>query len=87
MAIVESLMIMIILLYFFFEKSRNHTHFINSLLVGLFIGLAILTKGPVGALIAGLVGFFYWAIKKDERQKHQIGLQSKSRRSLKTSLK
>jgi 4-amino-4-deoxy-L-arabinose transferase-like glycosyltransferase len=34
----------------------------NALIAGLFIGLAVLTKGPVGGLIWGLVVFFYWAI-------------------------
>lgn len=36
----------------------------QTLLSGLFIGLAILTKGPVGALLPGLTGLAYWALQR-----------------------
>lgn len=49
-------------IYFFFRtKIEPKKSMPNTLLAGLFIGLAILTKGPVGGLIWGLTVFFYWA--------------------------
>ncbi|GAB4320095.1 MAG: phospholipid carrier-dependent glycosyltransferase [Bacteroidales bacterium] len=38
--------------------------FYNSILSGIFIGLAVLTKGPVGLLIPGLVFGSYWVLKR-----------------------
>ncbi len=35
-----------------------------SLLAGIFTGLAVLTKGPVGLLLPALTGFVYWGFKK-----------------------
>jgi hypothetical protein len=40
-------------------KSRNY-----ALLTGFFLGLAVLTKGPVALLLAGLTFFVFWAIQK-----------------------
>jgi Dolichyl-phosphate-mannose-protein mannosyltransferase len=48
-------------IYFTFKaKIEPNRVWINTLLSGVFIGLSILTKGPVGGLIWGLVVFFYW---------------------------
>lgn len=47
-------------IYFFFRaKIEPKKSMPNTLLAGVFIGLAILTKGPVGGLIWGLTVFFY----------------------------
>lgn len=47
-------------IYFFFRaKIEPKKSMPNTLLAGIFIGLAILTKGPVGGLIWGLTVFFY----------------------------
>ena len=47
-------------IYFFFRaKIEPNKSMPNTLLAGVFIGLAILTKGPVGGLIWGLTVFFY----------------------------
>jgi 4-amino-4-deoxy-L-arabinose transferase-like glycosyltransferase len=40
-------------------KSRNY-----ALFTGLFLGLAVLTKGPVALLLVGVTFFVYWAIQK-----------------------
>ncbi|MFY7889865.1 MAG: ArnT family glycosyltransferase [Spirosomataceae bacterium] len=42
-------------------ESKNHTKW--TILSGLFIGLAILTKGPVGGLLWGLTIFVYWGLQ------------------------
>ncbi|WP_394996002.1 ArnT family glycosyltransferase [Emticicia sp.] len=50
-------------IYFsFLAKIEPKRILVNTLLSGIFIGLSILTKGPVGGLIWGLTMFFYWAI-------------------------
>ncbi len=50
-------------IYFsFLAKTEPKRLLINALLSGIFIGLSILTKGPVGGLIWGLTLFFYWVI-------------------------
>lgn len=52
-------------IYFFFRaKIEPKKSMPNTLLAGVFIGLAILTKGPVGGLIWGLTVFFYLAATK-----------------------
>lgn len=40
------------------------THNKNTILAGLFIGLAVLTKGPVGGLIWGLTVFLFWGFNR-----------------------
>jgi hypothetical protein len=56
---------------FFIYKSINDKpgskSFRNALLAGISIGLATLTKGPVGLLVAGLSTFVYWTIMKFKR--------------------
>ncbi|MFN3488509.1 MAG: ArnT family glycosyltransferase [Emticicia sp.] len=48
-------------IYFFFRaKTDLKKSMTNTLFAGIFIGLAILTKGPVGGLIWGLTVFFYF---------------------------
>jgi hypothetical protein len=50
-------------IYFIYRaKIEPNRQFFNALVPGIFIGLSILTKGPVGGLIWGLTVFFYWAI-------------------------
>lgn len=50
-------------IYFIFKaKAEPSREFINTLLSGIFIGLSILTKGPVGGLIWGLTVCFYWVV-------------------------
>lgn len=50
-------------IYFIFRvKVASQNQNLNALFSGIFIGLSILTKGPVGGLIWGLTVFFYWAI-------------------------
>ena len=52
-------------IYFFFRaKIEPKKSMPNTLLAGVFIGLAILTKGPVGGLIWGLTVFFYLVTTK-----------------------
>lgn len=52
-------------IYFFFRaKIEPKKSMPNTLLAGVFIGLAILTKGPVGGLIWGLTVFFYMVSTK-----------------------
>ena len=52
-------------IYFFFRaKIEPNKSMPNTLLAGVFIGLAILTKGPVGGLIWGLTVFFYLVATK-----------------------
>ncbi|MER0438569.1 glycosyltransferase family 39 protein [Emticicia sp. W12TSBA100-4] len=52
-------------IYFFFRaKIEPKKSMPNTLLAGVFIGLAILTKGPVGGLIWGLTVFFYLVATK-----------------------
>lgn len=52
-------------IYFFFRaKIEPKKSMPNTLLAGIFIGLAILTKGPVGGLIWGLTAFFYFLTKR-----------------------
>jgi hypothetical protein len=47
-------------IYFFFRaKFEQNKSLKNTLFAGVFVGLAILTKGPVGGLIWGLTVFFY----------------------------
>jgi 4-amino-4-deoxy-L-arabinose transferase-like glycosyltransferase len=49
-------------IYFIFQvKNEPQKANLNALFSGIFIGLAVLTKGPVGGLIWGLTVFFYWA--------------------------
>ncbi|MDZ7897655.1 MAG: glycosyltransferase family 39 protein [Arcicella sp.] len=49
-------------IYFIFQTvNEPHRANLNTLFSGIFIGLSILTKGPVGGLIWGLTVFFYWA--------------------------
>lgn len=43
------------------KKSKRRSH---SLWGGLFMGLAILTKGPVALLIVGLCGLIYWIMSR-----------------------
>lgn len=50
-------------IYFIFTaKIEPSRVWLNTLLSGVFIGLSILTKGPVGGLIWGLAVFFYWVV-------------------------
>ena len=50
-------------LYFTYQAKIEPRHqILNALLSGVFIGLSVLTKGPVGGLIWGLTVFFYWVI-------------------------
>ena len=50
-------------IYFsFLAKIELKRQLINALLSGIFIGLSILTKGPVGGLIWGLTIFLYWVV-------------------------
>ena len=53
-------------IYFLFETVKNKAHkpFKKSILAGLFTGLAVLTKGPVGLLIVLLTFLVYWASTK-----------------------
>lgn len=52
-------------IYFFFRaKIEPKKSMLNTLLAGIFIGLAILTKGPVGGLIWGLTVLFYLVATK-----------------------
>lgn len=52
-------------IYFFFRaKIEPKKSMPNTLFAGVFIGLAILTKGPVGGLIWGLTVFFYFLTKR-----------------------
>ncbi len=52
----------IIQLYFGTVKSESRTK--NYILSGLFLGLALLTKGPVAILIVGMSGLVYLIINK-----------------------
>ena len=45
----------------FTNPQKRNKHF---MLMGIFNGLAILTKGPVALLVLGLCGFVLWAIQK-----------------------
>lgn len=48
-------------IYFIYRaKIEPKRQVINALFSGIFIGLSILTKGPVGGLIWGLTVVFYW---------------------------
>ncbi len=50
-------------IYFIFTaKIEPSRVWLNTLLSGVFIGLSILTKGPVGGLIWGLTVFVYWVV-------------------------
>ena len=49
-------------------KPRHRTRL--AAVAGLFIGLAILAKGPVALLVAGLVMFVYWAMQRFEAPGH-----------------
>ena len=52
-------------IYFFFKaKFETNQSLLNTLFAGVFIGLAILTKGPVGGLIWGLTIFFYFVFTR-----------------------
>lgn len=53
-------------LYNYFEFKVNKK--LNIILAAFFVGLAVLTKGPVGFLIFGLSGFIYWAWKRFKLQ-------------------
>ena len=48
-------------------KGRNRYKLKNVILSGCFIGLAILTKGPVGLLLGGLTIFVFFVINKFRR--------------------
>lgn len=45
----------------FINPQKRNTHFV---MIGIFNGLAILTKGPVALLVLGLCGFVLWAFQK-----------------------
>ncbi len=45
----------------FINPQKRNTHFV---MIGIFNGLAILTKGPVALLVLGLCGFELWAFQK-----------------------
>ena len=50
-------------IYFIYRaKIEPKQQVLNALFSGFFIGLSILTKGPVGGLIWGLTVVFYWGI-------------------------
>ncbi len=50
-------------IYFIFAaKIEPKRQVLNALLSGIFIGLSILTKGPVGVLIWGLTVVLYWVV-------------------------
>ncbi|WP_435357252.1 ArnT family glycosyltransferase [Emticicia sp. SJ17W-69] len=48
--------------FIFMAKFESRHKLIYTLLSGVFIGLSILTKGPVGGLIWGLTVSFYWVV-------------------------
>lgn len=45
-------------------EAMNSRRDVHAWLAGLFLGLAVLTKGPVGVLVPGLVMAVYWALRK-----------------------
>lgn len=50
-------------IYFIYQaKIEPNRQLLNVLFSGIFIGLSILTKGPVGGLIWGLTVVFYWIV-------------------------
>lgn len=49
-------------LYLYFETDEHKA--LHALAAGLFIGLAILTKGPVALLVSGLSGLIFLIVKK-----------------------
>lgn len=52
-------------IYFIFKvKIYSEKSLLNTALAGFFIGLAILTKGPVGGLIWGLTVLFYFGLSR-----------------------
>lgn len=46
------------------KKQAGHSNTVMLLAGGTFLGLAILTKGPVALLVTGLTFFVYWALQK-----------------------
>ncbi len=48
----------------FVGKSHESPNYVSPLLAGLFMGLAVLTKGPVGVLIPGLAGLVFIVLQR-----------------------
>lgn len=72
---------MFVSIYFFFQlqisetkKKRN----LSALLSGVFVGLSVLTKGPVGLLIVGAVVFIFLLIQVIKPQKFVIAKDSEA---------
>lgn len=55
---------------FEFERSRQ---WILLIVAGISIGLAVLTKGPVGLLLPGLTWLAFWAVREAGRGKGEAG--------------
>jgi hypothetical protein len=51
-------------MYQFYLYLTNDRAIKNTIYIGLFIGLAIITKGPVALIVIGLVVLVYWALQK-----------------------
>jgi hypothetical protein len=51
-------------LYLFYLYITNNKQLKYAISIGVFIGLAIITKGPVALIVIGLTILVYWALKK-----------------------
>lgn len=59
-----NLFIFMAIVQLYFASSKTENRFKNFLFCGLFLGLALLTKGPVAIIICALCGFVFWVSNK-----------------------
>lgn len=56
----------------FIDNIRGKTERINALLAGVFLGLAVLTKGPAAVVVSGLTLGAYLVVKRDIKAVRQL---------------
>lgn len=59
-----NLFIFLAIIQLFYASQKEKSREFNFILCGIFLGLALLTKGPVAIIITGLSGFVFLIIKK-----------------------